>query len=96
MNSSHHQFYSKLVFYRVMEKEEVHERPQIGVIDAGTKTVKFCVFPNQCVKEYAEHAVDVTQHTPQEGWLEQDPKEILSAIKECIEVVSEKIGGTLI
>ncbi|KAF5281407.1 hypothetical protein FQA39_LY17803 [Lamprigera yunnana] len=63
----------------------------IGVIDAGTRTVKFCLFRSQTIKEYAKHAVDIPQYTPQEGWLEQDPLDIINAINECIKVVTEKI-----
>ncbi|KAJ8919968.1 hypothetical protein NQ315_006498 [Exocentrus adspersus] len=67
--------------------------PLIGVIDAGTRTVKFCVFRSQHTKEIAEHTVDVTTQTPQEGWSEQDPKEILSAVKTCMENVVRKLGS---
>lgn len=56
----------------------------IGVIDAGTRTVKFCVFRSQHTKEIAEYAVDITPHTPQEGWFEEDPLEILEAVRKCI------------
>lgn len=66
--------------------------PLIGVIDAGTRTVKFCVFASQHTKEIAEHAIDVKRITPREGWSEQDPLEILKAIRECIERVLEILG----
>ncbi|KAK4872952.1 hypothetical protein RN001_014981 [Aquatica leii] len=65
----------------------------IGVIDAGTRTVKFCVFPSHSIKEYAEHAIDIRQYIPQEGWMEQDPLDILNAVNECINVVAQKLGG---
>ncbi|CAH0545816.1 unnamed protein product [Brassicogethes aeneus] len=68
------------------------DRPLIGVIDAGTRTVKFCVFASQQTKEIAEHAIDVEIVTPKEGWSEQDPLEILRAIKECIEKVLLELG----
>lgn len=71
--------------------DSAQTKKYVGVIDAGTRTVKFCVFPTQSLKEYAEHAVDVTQHSPREGWLEQDPMEILDAINQCVSVVAKRL-----
>lgn len=75
-----------------MEKGESAE-PLIGVIDAGTRTVKFCVFRSQHTKEIAEHTIDITTNTPKEGWSEQDPKVILSAVKTCMENVVKELGS---
>ncbi|KAF5287051.1 hypothetical protein FQR65_LT12352 [Abscondita terminalis] len=72
---------------------EKNRKKLIGVIDAGTRTVRFCVFPSQTVKEYIEHAIDIPQYIPHEGWLEQDPLDILNAVSECIKVVTQKLGG---
>lgn len=74
-----------------MAKESTKE-PLIGVIDAGTRTVKFCVFRSQHTKEVAEHAVDITPHTPQEGWFEEDPLEILAAVQKCVKNVLSTVG----
>lgn len=71
----------------------IEDRPLIGVIDAGTRTVKFCVFRSQETKEIAEHAIDVVPHIPMEGWHEQDPYEILNAVKKCMENVIIKLGA---
>ena len=65
--------------------------PLIGVIDAGTKTVQFCVFRSQHAQEIAGDAIDVTQQTPQEGWFEEDPTEILQAVKTCMKNVVNKL-----
>lgn len=70
---------------------EVQNEKLIGVIDAGTRTVKFCVFKSQHSVELVEHAVDITTKTPNEGWHEQNPIEILNAIKICIQHVSHQI-----
>lgn len=69
--------------------------PLIGVIDAGTRTVKFCVFPSPHTKELAEYAIDIESHTPQEGWFELDPLEILEAVKKCISKVVKTVGKYL-
>lgn len=72
--------------------EESTKEQLIGVIDAGTRTVKFCVFRSQHTKEIAEYAVDITPHTPQEGWFEEDPLEILQAVQKCIKNVLSSIS----
>lgn len=68
------------------------DTPLIGVIDAGTRTVKFCVFRSLHTKELEEYAIDIAPHTPEEGWFEEDPLEILNAVKTCINKVIGKIG----
>lgn len=30
------------------------------------------------------HQIEIKNTYPQEGWVEQDPKEVLTAVKECI------------
>lgn len=65
--------------------------PLIGVIDAGSRTVEFVVFRSQHTDELVCSEVDVTTLTPQEGWLEQDPKEILQAMHKCVKAVAEML-----
>lgn len=72
------------------------KEPLIGVIDAGTRTVKFCVFRSLHTKEIAEYAVDIAPHTPQEGWMEEDPIEILNAVKTCIQKATSGISMYLV
>lgn len=68
------------------------EEQLIGVIDAGTRTIKFCVFRSEHTKEIAEHTINIATQTPEEGWSEQDPLEILNAVKTCMQRVVDDLG----
>lgn len=37
------------------------------------------------------HQVEVAQIFPREGWVEQDPMAIISAVEECIEKTTENL-----
>lgn len=37
------------------------------------------------------HQIEIKQKYPQEGWVEQDPKEILQAVMECIKKTMDKL-----
>ncbi|XP_013178627.1 PREDICTED: glycerol kinase isoform X3 [Papilio xuthus] len=55
----------------------------VGVIDDGTKTVRFVIFEAERSEELTAYQIDKTEVQPQEGWYEQDPMEILNHIKTC-------------
>lgn len=42
-------------------------------------------------KVITSHQIEIKQKYPQEGWVEQDPMEILTAVYECINKVIEKL-----
>jgi len=49
------------------------------------------VFNARHVAEVASHQIDIEQISSQEGWVEQDPKEILFAMRACIKDVIRKL-----
>ncbi|CAK9809567.1 Glycerol kinase 3 [Anthophora plagiata] len=65
--------------------------PFIGAIDEGTSSARFLVFDVLHRKVVASHQIEIKQRYPQEGWVEQDPKEILQAVLECIKRTVEKL-----
>lgn len=56
----------------------------IGVIDEGTNIARFAVFKLPALEELFVHEVKITQITPCDGWVEQNPVEILEAVRLCM------------
>uniref|UniRef100_A0A3B1JWL4 Carbohydrate kinase FGGY N-terminal domain-containing protein n=1 Tax=Astyanax mexicanus TaxID=7994 RepID=A0A3B1JWL4_ASTMX len=50
------------------------------------------VFNAKTAELISQHQVEITQSFPKEGWVEEDPKEILQSVFECIERTSEKLA----
>ncbi|CAG9764083.1 unnamed protein product [Ceutorhynchus assimilis] len=72
--------------------------PLIGAIDEGTSSARFILFKGGTTDVVASHQVSLSQICPQEGWVEQDPEEILRAVNVCIEATIDKLialGGTV-
>ncbi|XP_047037990.1 glycerol kinase-like isoform X4 [Helicoverpa zea] len=70
---------------RTMPVREGAKRPLVGVIDDGTKTVRFVIYEAERSDELVAYQMDKTEVQPHEGWMEQDPLEIMHHIKLCAE-----------
>uniref|UniRef100_A0A2I3SFZ7 glycerol kinase n=4 Tax=Hominoidea TaxID=314295 RepID=A0A2I3SFZ7_PANTR len=66
--------------------------PLVGAVDQGTSSTRFLVFNSKTAELLSHHQVEIKQEFPREGWVEQDPKEILHSVYECIEKTCEKLG----
>ncbi|XP_046456345.1 glycerol kinase-like isoform X1 [Daphnia pulex] len=58
--------------------------PLIGAIDQGTSSSRFLVFSAERAELITYHQVEVNQLTPQEGWVESDPMELLQTVIDCV------------
>ncbi|XP_078224062.1 glycerol kinase 2 [Callithrix jacchus] len=65
--------------------------PLVGAVVQGTNSTRFLVFSSKTAELLSHHRVELTQEFPKEGWVEQDPKEILQSVYECIERTCEKL-----
>ncbi|KAL0273894.1 UNVERIFIED_CONTAM: hypothetical protein PYX00_006465 [Menopon gallinae] len=65
--------------------------PLIGAIDEGTSSARFIVFSPRTTETVVVHQVSLNQIYPQEGWVEQDPMEIVSVVNQCIQGAIEKL-----
>ena len=65
--------------------------PWVGAVVQGTDYSNFVVFNSKTSEVLSHHRVTLTQEFPKEGWIEQDPKQILQSVNECIEKTCEKL-----
>ncbi|KAM6176747.1 glycerol kinase 2 [Erethizon dorsatum] len=65
--------------------------PLVGVVVQGTNSTRFLVFKTKTAELLSHHQVELTQEFPKEGWVEQDAKEILQSVYECIARTCEKL-----
>lgn len=70
----------------------------IGSIDEGTSSARFVLFKMGTAEIICYHQKELQMiTTTNEGWVEQDPMEIISVVSECIERTVEKLialGGS--
>jgi len=62
-------------------------------IDQGTTSTRALLFGKDGQPK-AKDQLDLTQHYPQPGWVEHDPKEILDAVVKCCESAMSKAGAS--
>lgn len=62
----------------------------IGAIDQGTSSSRFLVFSAESEEVIESHQIETKSDYPNEGWCQQDPKEILSSVLLCMEKTIEK------
>ncbi|KAF7689575.1 glycerol kinase isoform X2 [Silurus meridionalis] len=65
--------------------------PLVGAIDQGTSSTRFLVFNAKTAELLSHHQVEIQQSFPKEGWVEEDPKEILKSVYECMDRTCEKL-----
>ncbi|XP_003477712.1 glycerol kinase 2 [Cavia porcellus] len=63
----------------------------VGTVVQSTSTTSFLVFKAKTAELLSQHQVELTQEFPKDGWVEQDPKEILQSVYECIARTCEKL-----
>lgn len=70
-----------------LRKQSLIQHPTglVGVIDEGTKTIGFSIYTTPDFKEIAAHRVELSVISPQDGWYEQDPLEMMASINKCAE-----------
>lgn len=69
----------------------------VGSIDEGTSSARFVLFKAGTAEIVCYHQKELHTITPNEGWVEQDPIEILDVVNECIKKTVEKLidlGGS--
>ncbi|XP_036137566.1 glycerol kinase 2 [Molossus molossus] len=59
--------------------------PLVGAVVEGTNSSRFLVFNPKTAELLSHQQVEFTQEYPKEGWVEQNPKEIIQSVYECIE-----------
>ncbi|XP_003962188.2 glycerol kinase-like [Takifugu rubripes] len=66
--------------------------PLVAAIDQGTSSTRFLVFNTKTAEIVCQHQVEINQSFPKEGWVEEDPQEIIQSVYECIERTCEKLA----
>ncbi|KAL7293240.1 hypothetical protein TKK_0013380 [Trichogramma kaykai] len=65
--------------------------PLIGALDEGTSSVRFLIFAANTAEVLTYHQKELKVFYPKEGWVEQDPMEILDAVHECLTQTVENL-----
>ncbi|KAI9300222.1 glycerol kinase [Cunninghamella echinulata] len=65
----------------------------IGAIDQGTTSSRFVIFDDQG-RLVTLHQMELIYHSPQPGWMEHDPYEILDSVKVCMQHAAYKLENS--
>ncbi|KAL4228636.1 Glycerol kinase 3 [Mactra antiquata] len=58
--------------------------PLVGAVDQGTSSSRFLIFSAKNAELVTYHQTEIKQFYPKEGWVEEDPMEILESVKTCM------------
>ncbi|XP_059167267.1 glycerol kinase-like [Physella acuta] len=73
---------------------EMKKRPNlVGAVDQGTSSTRFLIFNAATAEVVTYHQIEIKQFFPKEGWVEEDPLEILDSVKTCIDKATENLVG---
>lgn len=65
--------------------------PLVGAIDQGTSSTRFLIFSAKTGELITYHQVEVAKIYPAEGWVEQDPKQIIDSVRGTMAEVAKKL-----
>ena len=65
--------------------------PLIGALDQGTTSTRFLLY-DESLRIVGSHSLEHKQITPQAGWLEHDPEELVANSLTCIEEAVKAVG----
>lgn len=65
--------------------------PLVGAIDQGTSSTRFLVFAANSGELITYHQVEVAKIYPAEGWVEQDPWQIIDSVRATMAEVIDKL-----
>ncbi|KAI8775234.1 glycerol kinase, partial [Biomphalaria glabrata] len=65
----------------------------IGAVDQGTSSTRFLIFNSETSEVITYHQTEIKQVYPKEGWVEEDPMEILESAKICIDRATNNLIG---
>lgn len=67
--------------------------PLVGAVDQGTSSTRFLIFSSKNAELVTYHQTEIKQKCPHEGWVEEDPIEILESVRTCIDKAVDNLKG---
>ena len=58
--------------------------PLVGALDQGTSSTRFLVFAAETAQLVTFHQEPIQIQSPNQGWVQQDPKQLLASSVTCI------------